>query len=83
LPKDLPPKSTAHSYFMLWEWDGTLERIHHELYVAMREQDHRVAPPGRSAAGSAQWHEARRQLSLAPSKIHDQMFRRRQLGNGL
>ena len=29
LPKDLPPKSTAHSYFMLWEWDGTLERIHH------------------------------------------------------
>jgi transposase len=29
LPKDLPPKSTAHNYFMLWEWDGTLERIHH------------------------------------------------------
>ena len=23
LPKDLPPKSTAHAYFMLWEWDGT------------------------------------------------------------
>jgi transposase len=20
LPKDLPPKSTAHSYFMLWDW---------------------------------------------------------------
>jgi len=29
LPKDLPPKSTAHSYFMLWDWDGTLERVHH------------------------------------------------------
>ena len=29
LPKDLPPKSTAHYYFMLWDWDGTLERIHH------------------------------------------------------
>ena len=27
LPKDLPPKSTAHNYFRLWEWDGTLERI--------------------------------------------------------
>ena len=26
LPKDLPPKSTAHFYFMLWDWDGTLER---------------------------------------------------------
>ena len=23
LPKDLPPKSTAHYYFMLWDWDGT------------------------------------------------------------
>ena len=31
LPKDLPPRSTAWSYFDLWEWDGTLERIHHEL----------------------------------------------------
>jgi transposase len=37
LPKDLPPKSTAHSYFMLWEWNGTLERIHDALYVALRE----------------------------------------------
>ena len=31
LPKDLPPKSTVHNYLMLWEWDGTLDRIHHEL----------------------------------------------------
>jgi transposase len=37
LPKDLPPKSTAHSYFMLWDWSGTLERIHEALYVAVRE----------------------------------------------
>jgi transposase len=37
LPKDLPPKSTAHSYFMLWEWNRTLERIHEALYVAARE----------------------------------------------
>ena len=33
LPKDLPPKSTVHNYFTLWEWDGTLDRIHHHLYV--------------------------------------------------
>ena len=45
LPKDLPPKSTAHHYFMLWEWDGTLERIHHALYVAVREQAGREASP--------------------------------------
>ena len=45
LPKDLPPKSTAHYYFMLWDWDGTLERIHHALYVDAREQAGREASP--------------------------------------
>lgn len=45
LPKDLPPKSAAHYYFMLWDWDGTLERIHHALYVAVREQAGRAASP--------------------------------------
>ena len=38
LPKDLPPKSTVHDYLELWNWDGTLERVHHVLYVAVREQ---------------------------------------------
>src|ERR1700712_106045 len=45
LPKDLPPKSTVHSYLMLWDWDGTLERIHHAFYVAVREQEGREASP--------------------------------------
>ena len=45
LPKDLPPKSTAHYYFMLWDWDGTLERLHHLLYVATREREGRDASP--------------------------------------
>jgi hypothetical protein len=45
LPKDLPPKSTAHHYFTLWDWDGTLEQIHHALYVAAREQAGREASP--------------------------------------
>jgi transposase len=44
-PKDLPPKSTVHHYFQLWDWDGTLERIHHALYVAVREQEGREASP--------------------------------------
>lgn len=35
--KDQPPKSTAHFYFMLWEWDGTFDRIHDALYTATRE----------------------------------------------
>ena len=28
LPKDLPQKSTVHDYLELWNWDGTLERLH-------------------------------------------------------
>jgi transposase len=45
LPKVLPPKSTAHNYFMMWEWDGTLERIHHALYIESRERVGRDASP--------------------------------------
>ena len=55
LPKDLPPKSTAHSYFMLWDWDGTLERVHHALYVATRANARAVKPaqPPRSSTVKA------------------------------
>jgi transposase len=45
LPKDFPPKSTVHDYLQLWNWDRTLERIHHALYVAIREHDGRGASP--------------------------------------
>ena len=27
LPKDLPPKSTAHDYYTLWRSDRTLSRL--------------------------------------------------------
>jgi transposase len=43
--KDLPPRSTVHGTFDLWEWDGTLDRIHHALYVKCREQAGREASP--------------------------------------
>ena len=45
LPKDFPPKSTVHSYLQLWAWDGTLEKVHHHLYVACREQVGKEASP--------------------------------------
>jgi len=45
IPKDLPPKSTLYDYFDLWDYDGTLERIHHALYVATREKAGRAASP--------------------------------------
>ncbi len=37
LPTDLPPRSTVNDYFRRWDWDGTLMRIHHALYVQCRE----------------------------------------------
>lgn len=45
LPKDLPPKSTVWDYLSLWDWDGTIERIHHALYIAERERAGREASP--------------------------------------
>ena len=45
LPKDLPPKSTVWDYLDLWQWDGTIERLHHVLYVASREALGREASP--------------------------------------
>src|SRR5437868_4281265 len=45
IPKDLPPKSTLFDYLDLWGWDGTLDRIHHTLYEACREQDERAVSP--------------------------------------
>ena len=45
IPKDLPPRSTVHGYFDLWTWDGTLDRIHHALYVKCREKAGGAASP--------------------------------------
>jgi transposase len=45
IPKDLPPRSTVYDYFELWTWDRTLDRIHHALYTACREQAGREASP--------------------------------------
>ena len=45
LPKDLPPRSTVHDYLDLWSYDGTLDRMHHTLYVACREQEKRQTSP--------------------------------------
>jgi transposase len=45
IPKDLPARSTLFDYLDLWSWDGTLERIHHALYVECREREEREASP--------------------------------------
>ena len=45
LPTDLPPKSTVHDYLTRWNYDGTIERVHHALYVKCREAEAREASP--------------------------------------
>jgi transposase len=36
IPKDLPPRSTIHRHLVRWEDDGTLDNIHHTLYLKCR-----------------------------------------------
>jgi len=43
IPKDLPPRSAVHGYFVLWDYDGALDRIHHALLCKV---------PGAGRAGS-------------------------------
>lgn len=45
IPTDLPPRSTVNGYFALWDYDGTLDRIHDTLYAKCREQAEREASP--------------------------------------
>ena len=45
VPKDLPPRSTLFEYFDLWDYGGTLDRIHHALYIKCREAMGRTASP--------------------------------------
>ena len=73
LPKDLPPKSTVWGYFSRWEWEGTIARIHHALYVAVREQAGREASPTMAiidsqTAKGAQKGEGPRSTHRAPTR---------------
>jgi transposase len=45
LPKDFPPRSTVYNYFVWWQCDRVLDRIHHALYVECRERAEREASP--------------------------------------
>ena len=73
LPKDLPPKSTVYDYFDLWEWDGTLERIHYELYIAIRDQEGREASPSAavidSQSAKAAQKGGRRSMTKASMRV--------------
>ena len=82
LPKDLPPKSTAHYYFMLWDWDGTLERIHHVLYVTTREREGRDASPT-AAIIDSQSARAAQKGALRLTRRASMRARRSRAANGI
>jgi transposase len=45
LPKDLPPRSTVHGWFVRWHCDGILDRLHFALYQQARELAGKDASP--------------------------------------
>jgi transposase len=45
LPKEFPPHSTVYNYFVWWQCDRVLDRIHHALYVECRKTAEREASP--------------------------------------
>ena len=69
LPKDLPPTSTVYGYLDLWDWDGTLERIHHALYVATREQAGREASPTTAIIDSQSAKAAQKGGPLSTARV--------------
>ncbi len=76
LPKDLPPSSTVYYYFDLWSHDGTLERLHHELYTKCRERIGRAASPSACVIDSQSVKSAEKG---GPALIHPATTRARKL----
>ncbi len=74
IPKDLPPRSTVYDYFDLWDWDGTLMRIHEALYLACREREQRDASPTAAIIDSQSVKSAEKgggrstRLAMTPAK---------------
>ena len=66
IPKDLPPRSTLFDYLDLWSWDGTIDRIHHALYVECREQSGRQASPTAAVIDSQSVKSAEKGARIDP-----------------
>ena len=65
--KDLPPRSTLFDYLDLWSYDGTLDRIHHALYVECREQGEREASPSAAIMDRRKREERRKRGACVDS----------------
>jgi len=45
IPRTCRPEVPLHGYLQRWQYDGTLARIHHALYMECREQIGREVSP--------------------------------------
>ena len=71
LPKDFPPKSTVHDYFVDWHSDGTLARLHHALYTEARLLAERNATPSLAIVDSQSVKSAEKggPISILPATM--------------
>ena len=76
IPKDMPPRSTLHDYLDRWNYDGTLKKIHQELYLRCREQAGREASPTAAVIDSQSVKSAEKG---GPASIRSGMTRARKL----
>src|ERR1700724_952052 len=76
--QDLPPKSTLYDYFDLWTYDGTLETIHHALYVKCREQIGREASPTAAIIDSQSVKSAEKGALYRPTGLRRRQENQRQ-----
>jgi transposase len=55
LPRDLPPRSTVHGWFVRWHCDGVLDRLHFALdqHRSASLRDATPVPPPRSSIARA------------------------------
>ena len=82
LPKDLPPRSTVWEYLDLWDWDGTLGRMHHALYVEVREKAGREASPSMAIIDSQTVHTGvKLQSLLRPRRRYFGMRKRQRVAS--
>jgi transposase len=66
LPKDLAARGTVNDYFRRWNDDGTLDRIHHTLYVKCPAQAEREASPTAAIIDSQSVKSAEKGGSIDP-----------------
>jgi len=71
IPKDLPPRSTLFDYLDSWSLDGTLDRMHHALYVKCRKRGDRQASPTAAIIDSQSVKSAEKSGSRIDPKGYD------------